>query len=88
MLFNPISNKLFTNDGNFIKEFHCPRGVKWASLQQSSSNQSTCEYCEKGIINTRNFSDDEIVNFVVQDEDVCLKLDFNDSNIRIINHNV
>jgi hypothetical protein len=88
MKFNPNTRQLFTNEGVLIKRLHCPRGVKWRELRHSDSIQKYCYFCEKNIIDIQNFDDEAVLAIAMQDTSVCLKLDLNDSNIRIINHNV
>ena len=88
MKFNPNTRQLFTNEGALIKTLHCPRGVKWSDLRQSNSTKKYCDFCQREIINTQNLDDETVFAIVMQDSSVCLKLDINDSNVRVINHNV
>ena len=88
MKFNPNTKQLFTNEGVLIKRLHCPRGLKWSDMRRSDSIQRACDFCERNIIDTQNLNDEAVLAIVLQDTSACLKLDLNDSNIRIINHNV
>lgn len=88
MKFNPNTRQLFTNAGVLIKKLHCPRGVKWSDLHHSDPIQKYCVFCERNIIDTKSLDDESVLTIAIQDAEVCLKLDINNSNIRIINHNV
>jgi len=57
-------------------------------MRNSDSIQRACDFCETNVINTQNLSDEAVLAIVLQDTSACLKLDLNDSNIRIINQNV
>lgn len=88
MKFNPNTGQLFTNKGVFIKRLHCSRGVDWTDLGHSDSNQKYCDFCARNVIDTQKLDDEAVLAIAMQDASVCLKLDFDDSNLRIINHNV
>jgi hypothetical protein len=88
MKFNPSTKQLLTNEGVLIKNLHCPRGVKWSDLGQTDSFQRHCEFCEKNIVDIQNLDDETVLAIAIRDTGACLKLDINDSNIRVINHKV
>jgi hypothetical protein len=87
MIFNPISNSLFTDESVFLKKLYCPYDIQWDDLEnlEDSSNKS-CNICSKKIFDTKNLSEDEVKALIENDESVCLKLDMNQNNIRINTH--
>ena len=87
MLFNPSTKQLFTNQGDLIKTLHCPRGAKLSDMRHTDSTHSMCNLCEGNIINTKNLNDKDVLSIISKDASTCLKLELNDPNIRIINHN-
>ncbi len=88
MKFNPVTKRLLTNDGDLIKILHCPLGVDWQNLNKVSSYQRYCEFCDKNIIDIRHLDDKAVMTLVAQDPSVCLKLDINDPNIRVVHHDL
>lgn len=87
MIFNPISNSLFTDDSVFMKKLSCPYEIQWSDLQNlEGSSSKSCGICSKTIFDTQNLSEKEIKLLIKNDASVCLKLDLNQNNIRISTH--
>lgn len=85
MKFNPITNKLFSDDGDFIKHLHCPFKVEWETLESNSYNSNrNCGICEREIIDTNHLKDNEILSFIGDNPNACLKLNFNQENLEIV----
>ena len=85
MKFNPITSSLFTDDGRFIKQLHCPFKVEWRTLKDSSDNRNrSCSICEREIIDTEYLEDSEITSFIEDTPHACLKLNFNQENLEIV----
>jgi hypothetical protein len=85
MKFNPISNQLFSDDGKFIKKLYCPFKVEWNALRVNSDNRKrSCAICDKEIIDTENLTDSEIMSFMGNNPNACLKLNFNQENLEIV----
>jgi len=85
MKFNPITNVLFSDDGKFIKELHCPFKVEWKTLRANSDIRNrSCTICDREIIDTENLADSEIMSFIGDDPNTCLKLNFNQENLEIV----
>jgi hypothetical protein len=85
MKFNPITNKLFSDEGGFIKYLHCPFKVEWHTLRVNSDNgKRSCEICDRDILETENLSDSEILSIIKDNSHACLKLNFNQENLEII----
>lgn len=88
MKFNPITNKLYTDDGKLIKQMYCPYvDLKWNDLaSMDNSLNRFCAICESSVVETKDFGDDALWNLLQEKPDTCLKVDMNQKNIRIINH--
>jgi hypothetical protein len=85
MKFNPITNKLFSDDGGFIKKLHCPFKVEWETLIGNSENSNRrCGICEREIIDTNHLNDTEIQFIILDNPNTCLKLNFNQGNLQIV----
>jgi len=85
MKFNPITNELFSNEGNFIKQLHCPFKVEWDTLKVNSDNRNrSCSICDREIMDTQYLEDSEIISFIEDTPHACLKLNFNQENLEIV----
>ena len=89
MKYNPITQKLFTDDNVLIKKLHCPYRVRWNELTSSeSSGVRSCNICEKNITDTMLLTDQGVLRLTREDPGVCLKVDLNQENIRVVNCDV
>jgi len=88
MKFNPITNTLYTNNGKLIKKMHCPYpSLKWSALSSiDGSMDRFCDICEHSVIETKEQTDERLLKLLQNDPDTCLKIDFNQDNIRIVHH--
>lgn len=85
MKFNPITSRLFSDDGRFIKQLHCPYKVEWNTLKGNSENGNrSCRICESEILDTYHLEDREILSFIGDNPNACLKLNFNQENLEIV----
>ena len=88
MKFNPITKTLYTDNGQLIKKMHCPYpSLKWSDLSSiDGSIDKLCSICESNILDTKEYSDEALLKQLMKEPDTCLKLDFNQENIRIVHH--
>lgn len=85
MIFRPATKQLFSDDGVLIKEMFCPKNVKWKDLLQSGSSANRiCSICKKQIFDTANYTDHQIIELVRNDPGICLKINPDQDNIKII----
>ena len=89
MKFNPITNTLYTDKNKLIKKMHCPYpSLRWADLSSiDGSTDKSCAICEKNVVETQNMSDEVLLELMQEAPETCLKIDFNQNNIKIV-HNV
>lgn len=88
MKFNPTTKTLLTNEGSLIKRLHCPFNVKWDALPSEYSTHRNCVRCGKSIIDTQFLDEKSVIEIVKIDPSACLKVSLDQSNIRVIHHNV
>lgn len=84
MIFNPITQTLFTNDGQFVKKLHCPYGVRWDGLVEAhGSPHRSCSVCQHPILDTATMSDGELLSKLRSAPDTCLKVELDQSNLTV-----
>lgn len=84
MKLNPSNKELYTDSGTFLKRLHCPVSVMWKDLMEKVSNTRACSHCDKTIYDTEHLSDAEIEHLLTQDPQACLKVSFNQDNVKIV----
>ena len=86
MKFNPISGELSTNEGQLLKKMVCSLGADRSDLRINPNNliTSICLKCNNQVLNTEKHSDAELIGILKKEPNTCLKVDFNQKNIRII----
>mgnify|MGYP006130881673 CR=1 FL=1 len=88
MKFNPLTKEVFTDKGDFIKSLSCPFKINWELLELNNSSTRKCLNCESLIIDTKLFTDDEVHNMISLNPKICLKIDLNQSNIKVISDGI
>lgn len=88
MKFNPLTKEIYTDKGEFIKKMNCPYKMNWDNFEEGNLTSRKCAICEHLITDTKNFSDEEMLNIVQQNPDICLKIDLNQNNIKIISNGI
>ena len=86
MRFDPITKEVYTNNGEFIKKMDCPYKINWDDLEATNSTSRKCSTCDHLIIDTQYLSDDELLKMVTQNPNTCLKIAYNQHNLRIISN--
>ena len=86
MKYNPTTKKLFTDENVLIKELHCPYKIHWNELESTEgSGIRSCNICDKSITDTALLTDEDVLKLARKDPTVCLKVDLNQENIRVVN---
>jgi hypothetical protein len=84
MKFNPVSQRLYTDDGQLIKQLECRFPVRWDEMQQTGiPGVRRCDICEDGVIDSAGFSDEKIVQMVEQNNKLCLRVSLSQANLKI-----
>lgn len=63
---------IFSNDGEKLKEIHCPKRMELKDLAPSGSGDFLCGGCEKEIINTDFMSEEQLEALLRASPNVCL----------------
>ncbi|HAL81515.1 MAG TPA: hypothetical protein DCO83_04165 [Mucilaginibacter sp.] len=84
MKYNPFTKELYTDNQNFIKKLHCPLNKQWENLSQTAHLKGRfCDNCERTIIDTALFTDEDLSQLMLNDPHTCLKVDLNQQNLTI-----
>ena len=84
--YNPLTNTLYTDDGHLIKQMYCPyNSIDWDRFSLiDGSMDRYCDICESTVLDTKELTDDMLLKLLKNKPDTCLKIDFDQENIRII----
>jgi hypothetical protein len=88
MKFNPLTKEIYTDKGEFVKTMNCPYKMNWDNLETTIINMRKCANCDHLIVDTEVITDDELLKMVRQNPDICLKIDLNQQNIKIVTNGV
>lgn len=83
MKFNPITNELFTDKGQYVKRLYCPYKVEWADMEKTSLSARKCSICKHDIIDTAFLTDEDLLKTVETNKNTCFKLNFYQHNLTI-----
>ena len=86
MFFNLKTNELYTVKGDFIKQLYCPKTPDWNEFNaiENEPFQRNCNHCNHAVVDTKFFSDKELVEMVKKNADVCFKVSLDQKNVTII----
>jgi hypothetical protein len=88
MKFNPLTKEIYTDKGEFVKTMNCPYKMNWDNLETTIINMRKCANCDHLIVDTEVITDDELLKMVRQNPAICLKIDLNQQNIKIVTNGV
>ena len=89
MKFNPITKNLFTDNNVLIKKINCPFYIRWSGLPMTKADGvRRCDLCEKNITDTYGLTDEVVAEMVRLDSTICLKVNLNQANIKVVNQEV
>lgn len=85
MKYNPLTRRLFTNDGRLLKQLHCPFRVEWDELQpEGDSSFRNCGICGHQITDTAMLDEQGALALLSAHPEACLKIDLEQDNVIII----
>lgn len=85
MKFDPIRRVLYTDTGEVIKKLECRFAlVAGDILPTTDDGLSRCKRCDQAIVDTNSFSDAEVLTMLRSEPDTCLKVDLNQSNLKVV----
>ena len=88
MKFNPLTKEIYTDKGEFVKTMNCPYKMNWDNLETTIINMRKCANCDHLIVDTEVLTDDELLKMVIQKPTICLKIDLNQQNVKIVTNGV
>ncbi len=88
MKFNPLTKEIYTDKGEFVKTMNCPYKMNWDNLETTIINMRKCANCDHLIVDTEVLTDDELLKMVRQNPAICLKIDLNQQNIKIVTNGI
>jgi hypothetical protein len=87
MQFDPRTKTLYTDHGERIKTLYCPLRMAWEELEGSSkSPHRNCASCERDVLDTAQFTDEELLAIVRADPETCLCVRARQANVTILTH--
>jgi hypothetical protein len=88
MKFNPITMKLYTNSGIFLKRIECPLRKNWNQLEDKNQKTRKCKSCDRKIINTEFLSDKNLLEMLREDPNTCLKINLKQNNLNVVAYEI
>lgn len=87
MKFNPITNQLFTDDGQFVKELRCHFRLNWNDFYPvEGAGERACSVCHHPVLDTAFYNDFDLLRQIRSAPDTCLKVDLEQTNLTVIPH--
>ncbi len=75
MKYNIDTKELFTDTGLLLKKMQCPIDVDWEKMEPGKNDlEKICHHCNKSVLNTDFFTDEEVMFLLKRDGDKCLKV--------------
>jgi hypothetical protein len=75
MKYNIDTKELFTDTGLLLKKMQCPIDVDWEKMEPGKNDlEKICLHCNKSVLNTDFFTDEEVMFLLKRDGDKCLKV--------------
>lgn len=67
---------------------YCPySSLRWSDIASTDGSMDRfCEICESNVVETKEMNDDTLWKLLQDKPETCLKIDFNQENIRIVHH--
>lgn len=85
MLYNPINQKIFTNNGAFVKQLHCPVITdELILIKESGGKHFQCSKCNHKIFDTSQLNDEDLTTLIKGNANACLLLNLDQPNVIII----
>lgn len=66
--------KIYAANGELLKEIHCPKKVSINDLTRNNRVSFNCNFCEREVLDTDQFSENELETILRENPDTCLKI--------------
>ena len=77
------NQKIYAEDGTYLKTISCPLNVTEQDLHQISETNFSCEKCAREVVQTDFLTEDEIIDLLTTNPDTCLKISVLDPLFKI-----
>lgn len=67
-------NRLYSQNGEFLKEISCPRKVTTHSLHRRADQNFDCSECRRKVVNTDFMTETQLIGLLQDTPDTCLAL--------------
>lgn len=84
MKYSPYSNILYTDKGRVIKKLSCPKDMAWQDMAALDYRSRQCTHCQHSVVDSRHYGEFELTQMVNDNPNACLKLEYNQTNISIM----
>jgi hypothetical protein len=89
MKFNPITQRLYTDDNVLIKQLHCPYRMAWHELAATNdASIRLCAVCVKSISDTDGLTDQAVLELVRENSSACLRVSLDQDNVQVVHWDV
>ena len=65
---------LYASNGDFLKKIQCPKYASIDNLQPRNNNSLNCNLCEREVLDTDQFSENELETILRKNPETCLKI--------------
>jgi hypothetical protein len=84
MQIDPVTGRLFTDSGRFLKKLRCPRQKTWNSLHPTDiPGTRHCAECSNSVHDTAAMTDRDLVDLLEANPRACLKVSYTQANCTV-----
>ena len=84
MKIDPTTGSLFTDSGQFLKVLECPENQNWHDLNIKADGSRPCDTCSRNVYDTSQLTDQQVLEMVNKDPDICLAVSPTQNNCTIV----
>lgn len=78
------NNSLYDNEGQKLKELHCPVEPSVRKLEPKTNHIDVCRNCSKEVVNVENVEEFELINLIKDNPEICVKINRFDPRIEFV----
>jgi len=87
MKINLQTGKLYTDAGKLLKKMVCPLDESWQGMpQEGPDDVRRCAQCHRTVTDISYKTEEEVSKILFEDPGACLHFDIEESNIKVISH--
>ena len=81
MLFNPMSKRIFDEEGRFLKKMSCPKGATAADLRNGA-----CRLCDREVMPLDHTAELVALARLRANPDLCVSVSLEAPNVKVVLH--